>query len=189
LLRTRSCSRLIKRGNIALESHTSTIVEATRKIDNADLAPVRAALLSMAFPVDGILYDHSTSPVCDLARHVAEYYATQCPALYGAQKAVTSKARTITGTPFTTAVINKNKDLPYHKDSRNYPNLMSCVVVLRNNTRGGYLSMPELDTRFDAHDGALLIFDGQNTLHGVTQIVQLFSYSYRFSLLFYAFKS
>lgn len=51
--------------------------------------------------------------------------------------------------------------------------------------QGGYLSCPEYDIGFEVEDNSVILFDGQNILHGVTPFEHLTRLSYRYSIVYY----
>lgn len=87
---------------------------------------------------------------------------------------------------FTSGIVNKNNPLKYHLDSGNFRGVKSCMVVLRRDVDGGYLSVPEFNVRFLLDDQAFFLFDGQSILHGVTPIEKKTSNGYRYSIVYYA---
>lgn len=92
----------------------------------------------------------------------------------------------ITGTGFTSGIINKNTPLRYHYDAGNFQTSWSAMLWLANGIQGGALAFPEYDAKILLEDGAWLFFSGQSILHGVTPIKMLSKQSYRYSLVFYA---
>lgn len=88
-------------------------------------------------------------------------------------------------TPFTSGIINKNNPLKYHFDAGNIKEVCSCMIGLKRNIGGGYLSIPELRIGLEICDQSLTIFDGQKLLHGVTPINQLSGNSYRYTIVYY----
>lgn len=87
---------------------------------------------------------------------------------------------------FTSGIINKDNPLPYHHDAGNIRNVWSNMLVFKHKIEGGYLSVPEYDCGFELKDNSLLMFDGQNLLHGVTPIKKTAKDSHRFSIVFYS---
>jgi hypothetical protein len=85
--------------------------------------------------------------------------------------------------------VNKNNALNYHFDGGNFEGVMSCMVVLRKNLEGGFLSVPEIDARFLLEDRSYFLFDGQKLLHGVTPIKRLNRNAYRYSIVYYAIRN
>ena len=94
-----------------------------------------------------------------------------------------------TGTPFTTININKNFAIGYHKDKANVSGVYSNVIISKENTKGGYFVCPEFDIAFEQSDGYLLIVDGVNILHGVTNIIPTKKIWSRSSVVFYTLKA
>ena len=116
-------------------------------------------------------------------------YAAMNPDQYQVHSAMTDKVLgdwKIPGTVFTSGVINKNSQLPYHFDRGNFTGAWSGMVTVRNQTTGGWLSCPEIDTEIRNANGSLLLFDGQSLLHGVTPIGYLTENAYRFTLVYYS---
>ena len=94
----------------------------------------------------------------------------------------------IAGTPFTSGIINKNSELGYHTDRGNYPNTFSCMHVMKKDVSGGYLVLPEYEIAFELSNNSILIFNGQEIIHGVTPITKASPEAYRYSTVFYAMK-
>lgn len=92
----------------------------------------------------------------------------------------------IKNTPFTTVNLNVNHAIKYHKDSGNFKNVFSNVLILKDGVAGGFLVCPEFDIAFGQQDGALILFDGQNIIHGVTPIKMKHPGAYRCSCVFYS---
>lgn len=89
----------------------------------------------------------------------------------------------IEGTPFTTVNFNVNHAIRYHRDAANQKGVWSNVAILRKGCRGGLLVLPEYGVALSQRDGALILFDGQRVIHGVTPIV---GDGYRVSIVLYA---
>jgi hypothetical protein len=92
----------------------------------------------------------------------------------------------IEGTPFTSGIVNKNSRLKYHFDAGNFKGLLSNMVVLKRDVDGGHLVIPEIDVALEVPDGALVIFNGQKLLHGVSEINYRNEMGYRYSVVFYS---
>ncbi|HET9137522.1 MAG TPA: hypothetical protein VFO76_12880 [Candidatus Kapabacteria bacterium] len=92
----------------------------------------------------------------------------------------------IKGTPFTTVNLNINHAIKYHRDTGNFKNVFSNVLILKDGVAGGFLVCPEFEIAFGQQDGALILFDGQNIIHGVTPIKMKHDKAYRCSCVFYA---
>jgi hypothetical protein len=118
-----------------------------------------------------------------------EIYKWRNPSQYTKHSEMTEKVLgdwKIDGTVFTSGVINKNSQLPYHFDRGNFVGAWSGMVTVRNQTAGGWLSCPEIDTEIRNSNGSLLLFDGQSLLHGVTPIGYLSEKAYRFTIVYYS---
>ncbi len=68
----------------------------------------------------------------------------------------------IPNTPFTSGIINQNNQLNYHFDSGNFNGVYSNMIVMKGNSSGGYLSVPEYDLGLQCSDNTLVMFDGQS---------------------------
>jgi hypothetical protein len=92
----------------------------------------------------------------------------------------------IKDTPFTTINFNVNHAIKYHRDSGNFKGVYSNVLILKEDMIGGHLICPEYNIGFEQGDGALILFDGQRIIHGVTPIKQLHPEGFRASCVFYS---
>lgn len=88
---------------------------------------------------------------------------------------------------WTSGVINHTAQLPYHRDSFNFP-VWSAMPVLRRGTSGGRLHLPEYDLVLPCADQTASFFMGQELVHGVTPIQTRKKDGYRYSVVFYALK-
>jgi hypothetical protein len=75
--------------------------------------------------------------------------------------------------PFNQGVVNRNNLLPYHYDLNNYKKGWSLMYVSRHNVFGGYLVLPEYRVALETKHRQLLIFQGSNILHGVSEIKRI----------------
>lgn len=89
---------------------------------------------------------------------------------------------------FTSGIVNRNNKLPYHFDRGNFEECWSNMLVFKRACSGGDLACPELDLCFRLRDHSLLMFDGQNILHGVTPFRIQRADGYRFSVVYYSLK-
>ena len=89
------------------------------------------------------------------------------------------------GTPFSTINYNLNNAIRYHRDKANQSGVMSNVIIVRSGVSGGMLVLPEYRVALSQTDGAIIIFDGQQVVHGVTPIVYENEESYRCSIVLY----
>jgi hypothetical protein len=130
------------------------------------------------------------SVITEFGKVLVEHYRNNMPNEFEAhEKVVVEKVKpdwTISGTPFTSGIVNKNNPLKYHLDSGNFKGLMSNMLVLKKDVDGGYLIIPELDLALECPDGALVIFNGQNILHGVSPIEYTNNKAYRYSVVYYS---
>ena len=88
--------------------------------------------------------------------------------------------------PFLTCNINVNHAIKYHKDTGNFKQNLSNVLILRDGIIGGELVFPEYDFALSQSDGYLAIFDGQSEIHGVMPIYKTTDEPYRASIVYYA---
>tara|TARA_R110002126_G_C10430917_1_gene498148 strand:+ start:1120 stop:1635 length:516 start_codon:yes stop_codon:yes gene_type:complete len=73
-------------------------------------------------------------------------------------------------TPFLTANINVNHAIRYHRDAGNIRNSYSNVLILKRDLVGGHLVLPEYNVVLSQNDRFLVLFNGQDLIHGVTPI-------------------
>lgn len=91
--------------------------------------------------------------------------------------------------PFTTANINVNHAIKYHKDTGNFRGNLSNVLILRDGIVGGELVFPEYGFALSQEDNCLAIFDGQSEIHGVMPIMQTKENPYRASIVYYTLEN
>lgn len=91
--------------------------------------------------------------------------------------------------PFTTANINVNHAIKYHRDSGNFRGNLSNVLILRDGIIGGELVFPEYGFALAQEDSYLAIFDGQNEIHGVMPIIKTKENPYRASIVYYTLEN
>lgn len=88
-------------------------------------------------------------------------------------------------TPWTSGIINDVVALPYHRDAGNIVGTWSAMVVLRKDTGGGVLHLPEYDFGLECGDLSMTFFNGQAAWHGVTPVTLRNSMAYRRSIVMY----
>lgn len=88
---------------------------------------------------------------------------------------------------WTSGVINKSSQLPYHRDGFNFET-WSAMPVIRKNMNGGYLNFVEYDAVIACRDGWVLFFPGYKYVHGVTPMESRGPDSYRYSIVYYALR-
>lgn len=91
--------------------------------------------------------------------------------------------------PFTTANINVNHAIKYHKDTGNFRGNLSNVLILKDGIIGGELVFPEYGFALSQDDKYLAIFDGQNEIHGVMPIMKVKEKPYRASIVYYTLEN
>jgi len=127
--------------------------------------------------------------ICDFGQHLAQLYAQHFPNVYAIHEDVVQErvheGWRIAKTPFTSGVVNKNNPLKYHFDAGNITDVLSNMVVFKRDVGGGYLACPEFDLGFEVADNTVILFDGQNILHGVTPITRYGRHAYRYSVVYY----
>lgn len=131
--------------------------------------------------------------VCNLAVQIEKYYEKYNPEGYEAHKKQTDdKIKDIwklnQKSIFTSGIINKNNPLKYHFDAGNFNNVYSLMIVFKEGVEGGYLSLPEYGVGFELRNNSIIMFDGQDILHGVTPITYTTKDSHRFSIVYYSLK-
>ena len=127
--------------------------------------------------------------ICEFGKQLSELYLKYFPKVYKEHKNITfekmNQEWVIGDTPFTSGIVNKNNPLKYHFDAGNIKDVLSNMVVFKNGVEGGYLSCPEFKIGFEVADNTVILFDGQNILHGVTPIKKNNKNSYRYSIVYY----
>lgn len=88
---------------------------------------------------------------------------------------------------WTSGVINKTSQLPYHRDVTNFPT-WSAMPTVRFRMRGGHLHLPEYNIVFPCGDGEVTWFCGKELVHGVTPMWTKGADAYRYSVVYYALK-
>jgi hypothetical protein len=88
---------------------------------------------------------------------------------------------------WTSGVINKSSQLPFHRDGFNYET-WSAMPVIRKGMNGGYLQFIEYDAVIACADGWVLFFPGYKYVHGVTPMEARRPDAYRYSIVYYALR-
>lgn len=132
------------------------------------------------------------SVICNQARLIDPYYRKANPAGYKRHKAMVEEMVLpdwrLPGSVFTSGIANHNNPLRYHYDAGNFKGVWSAMLVAREGVDGGGLAIPELGLCFAVPDNSLLMFNGQELLHGVTPIEGTDSGGHRYSVVFYSFE-
>lgn len=88
---------------------------------------------------------------------------------------------------WTSGIINRASQLPYHRDSFNFPT-WSAMPVVRRGMTGGHLNLPEYGATIACRDGWGVFFGGWNLVHGVTPMRQTAPDGYRYSVVYYSLR-
>jgi hypothetical protein len=126
--------------------------------------------------------------------HLTEIYRKYLPTQYEHDlKVIAEKVNTDylikEQAPFTTANINVNHAIKYHRDTGNFRGNLSNVLILRDGIIGGELVFPEYGFALSQEDGYLAIFDGQAEIHGVMPIIKTKENPYRASIVYYTLEN
>lgn len=132
--------------------------------------------------------------ICNFGKVLTQQYKEYAPEVFNEHSQIVNnsvlKEWTIENTPFTSGIINKNNLLKYHKDAGNFAKVYSNMVCFKKGCKGGYLSIPEFDIGLDIANKSILLFDGQDLVHGVTpfRLQSPYPSSYRFTIVYYSLK-
>lgn len=131
------------------------------------------------------------SIICKYAEKISDIYLNTDPETYKKHSEMTNKVLPewkIKRSIFTSGIVNKNNPLKYHFDSGNFKDVYSCMLGFKYNVEGGYLAIPAYNLALEIKNNSLLIFDGQNIMHGVTPIKYLSKDAYRYTIVYYSLK-
>lgn len=92
----------------------------------------------------------------------------------------------LSNTPFTSGIVNKDTQIAYHYDTGNFKDVWSNMFTFKEHVIGGNLTCPQLGLTFMLRDHSVLMFDGQNVLHGVTPFVKTRISGYRYTIVYYS---
>lgn len=132
---------------------------------------------------------NNTDKLFTFQKTLCEIYKEYLPELYNydletARDLIGDDYRLI-DTPYTTANINVNHAIKYHRDSGNIKGSFSNVLILKEHCNGGELVLPEYRIALEQPDGALCIFKGQEEIHGVMPLKPYKENFYRASIVYY----
>lgn len=88
---------------------------------------------------------------------------------------------------WTSGIVNRTSQLPYHRDAFNFPT-WSAMPVVRRGVEGGHLHLPEYGATIACRDGWGVFFGGWNLVHGVTPMRLTRPDGYRYSVVYYSLK-
>jgi hypothetical protein len=136
----------------------------------------------------------NTNILFNFLPHLTEIYKTYLPKQYEHDLSIIKENvntdYVIADTaPFTTANINVNHAIKYHKDTGNFRGNLSNVIILRDGIIGGELVFPEYGFALAQEDSYLSIFDGQGEIHGVMPISKTKENPYRASIVYYTLEN
>jgi len=135
-------------------------------------------------------YPLEHAALCDFALTAANLYKEKFPVEYtNNENKISEKVSQqwlLKDTAFTSGIINKNSVLQYHFDIGHVSKALSVMLTLKKEVTGGGLSIPEIDTYLELKDNSILIFDGQELLHGVTPILNTSKGAYRYTIVYYS---
>jgi len=121
---------------------------------------------------------------------VADCYLRIAPKIAGSHLSET-KTKTlpeyrIHETMFTSGIVNKSSQLPYHFDSGNFKGAWSAMLGLSKGIAGGNLVLPEYNLKMAITDKSICFFDGQKRVHGVTPIYRSDEQAERYTIVWYS---
>jgi hypothetical protein len=125
----------------------------------------------------------------DWGQRADKVYRAVNPELYAKHLEHVAKVKPgwlLRDTVFTSGIANKDNALFYHLDSGNFKDVWSAMYALSLDCGGGNLSVPELGIGFSFERPALIMFDGQGLIHGVTPLEKRSKAAYRYSVVYYA---
>jgi hypothetical protein len=127
--------------------------------------------------------------ICNFGKTLAALYQKHFPEIFKTHGEIVKEKILdewlIDDTPFTSGIVNKNNPLNYHFDTGNITGMLSNMVVFKKDVEGGYLSCPEYNIGFEVADNTVILFNGQEILHGVTPIKKTKDNGYRYSIVYY----
>ena len=130
--------------------------------------------------------------LAEYAQRAERAYAEHNPALYAQHKATLLRdvkpCWRMGASVFTSGIVNRNNPLRYHTDTGNFPALWSAMYVLPDGTAGGELVLPEYRLALRWPGAALVMFAGQELMHGVTTIERTRVGGVRHSVVYYALR-
>jgi len=103
---------------------------------------------------------------------VSSLYRKHCPSYYKIQERFIQKIERelrIQGTVFTTATVNQDWATSVHRDRGDFPDGMSCLVVLGNGFKGGFLAFPRRNVLVKMRHGDMIMMDSHEP-HGNTEL-------------------
>lgn len=128
--------------------------------------------------------------ITEFIKEIENFYKTYFPETYHIHEEMVEEKvlgeYKLGGTPFTSGIVNKNNQLKYHYDAGNFRGVLSNMIVFKKGTSGGHLCIPSLNVALEVADNSLTIFNGQDILHGVSEISYDQPDGYRYSIVYYS---
>lgn len=134
------------------------------------------------FPSSAAFLSHYSEVLSSQLRHIFPEVAEQGQEMINK---VYDDWRLSKSSLWTSGVINRLSQLPYHRDGNNF-DAWSVMPVIRRNTVGGGLHIPEYGVTYAARDSTVAAFYGKRLVHGVTPMRKTSPDGYRISIVFYA---
>lgn len=123
------------------------------------------------------------------ADQCAQYFQTIAPHIVEQDRETTKEVLTEwrigESKLWTSGVVNRTSQLPYHRDNFNFP-AWSAMPTFKYGTQGGHLHIPEYDLTLPCRDSQAAFFKGKTLVHGVTPIKLTKPDGYRYSIVYYA---
>lgn len=139
----------------------------------------------------GVAKNGRATPVPDalvpVAAHLWSVYGECAPTIRRRHGAL-RPTRPIGSSRWTTAAVNANSAVGFHRDAANAKGCWSGMVVLTHRCDGGALILPEYGIGIHPSDGTMILFNGAEATHGVTPIT-LLPGGYRYSIPFFTLTS
>lgn len=178
----------VKSQKYAKHARTKGLVQQSSLFGYTPRIPMRQDYCTITAMAEKYPKQHAI--INSFIENIHKYYQQYFTETYNKHKEVVEERVlqdwTIGETPFTSGIVNKNNALKYHYDSGNFKGVLSNMVVLKKGTKGGHLVIPELDVALDCADNTLVIFNGQDLLHGVSNIEYEDANAYRYSVVYYS---
>ena len=164
-----------------LVSHSTVFGYIPRRVLLADFC--HAALMATKFPKQHYI-------ITNFAKDLEQTYTDYFLETYEKHKAIIKERIKeewkIENSVFTSGIVNKDNPLKYHHDRGNFKGVLSNMVCFKKGIKGGRLSIPEYDIKLEIADDTLVIFNGQEILHGVTPIKKTHPKGYRYTVVYYS---
>tara|TARA_R110000824_G_scaffold110918_4_gene259133 strand:- start:7935 stop:8768 length:834 start_codon:yes stop_codon:yes gene_type:complete len=128
--------------------------------------------------------------LCEWTEVVTQIYNELAPVAAKAHKEKTDELIEsrfhLADSMFTSGIVNKTSQMPYHFDRGNFVGAWSAMLGLKKWIDGGFLVIPEYDLALEISDGSMTLFDGQSRLHGVSPIKKLNDGGERYTIVWYS---